>query len=71
MRLQKSWDWSDADGVAGKHTWRKLHGGPEQSGVRGGTSSPRSCLRGGTDADHVDVHIASRGCWAVRVERAA
>jgi N-acetylmuramoyl-L-alanine amidase/LysM domain len=27
MRLQKSWEWSDADGVAGKHTWRKLHGG--------------------------------------------
>jgi Protein of unknown function (DUF1203) len=22
-------------------------------------------------ADHVDVHNASRGCWAVRVERAA
>ena len=28
MRLQRSWDWSDADGVAGKHTWRQLHGGP-------------------------------------------
>jgi hypothetical protein len=27
MRLQKSWEWSDADGVAGKHTWSKLHGG--------------------------------------------
>ena len=27
MRLQRSWDWSDADGVAGKHTWSKLHGG--------------------------------------------
>jgi hypothetical protein len=28
LRLQRSWDWSDADGVAGKHTWTKLHGGP-------------------------------------------
>jgi LysM repeat protein len=28
MRLQKSWEWADADGVAGKHTWRRLHGGP-------------------------------------------
>jgi hypothetical protein len=27
MRLQRSWGWSDADGVAGKHTWSKLHGG--------------------------------------------
>jgi hypothetical protein len=27
-RLQRSWGWSDADGVAGKHTWSKLHGGP-------------------------------------------
>jgi hypothetical protein len=27
LRLQRSWDWSDADGVAGKHTWTKLHGG--------------------------------------------
>jgi LysM repeat protein len=27
LRLQQSWGWSDADGVAGKHTWRKLHGG--------------------------------------------
>jgi hypothetical protein len=27
-RLQRSWDWSDADGVAGRHTWSKLHGGP-------------------------------------------
>jgi LysM repeat protein len=25
--LQRSWGWSDADGVAGKHTWSKLHGG--------------------------------------------
>ena len=25
---------------------------------------------GNEDADHVDVHNASRGCWAVRVERA-
>ena len=28
MWLQKSWEWSDADGVAGKHTWSMLHGGP-------------------------------------------
>jgi hypothetical protein len=27
-RLQRSWGWSDADGVAGRHTWSKLHGGP-------------------------------------------
>jgi hypothetical protein len=27
-RLQRSWDWSDADGGAGRHTWSKLHGGP-------------------------------------------
>jgi N-acetylmuramoyl-L-alanine amidase/LysM domain len=27
LRLQRSWDWSDADGVAGKHTWSKLHRG--------------------------------------------
>jgi hypothetical protein len=27
-RLQRSWGWDDADGVAGKHTWSKLHGGP-------------------------------------------
>jgi hypothetical protein len=27
LRLQRSWGWSDADGVAGKHTWNKLHGG--------------------------------------------
>ena len=27
MRLQRSWDWDDADGVAGRNTWRKLHGG--------------------------------------------
>jgi hypothetical protein len=27
LRLQRSWDWSDADGVAGRHTWTKLHGG--------------------------------------------
>ena len=27
LRLQRSWGWSDADGVAGKHTWSKLHGG--------------------------------------------
>ena len=27
MRLQRSWGWSDADGVAGEHTWSKLHGG--------------------------------------------
>jgi hypothetical protein len=26
-RLQESWGWSNADGVAGPHTWRKLHGG--------------------------------------------
>ena len=26
LRLQQSWSWTDADGVAGKHTWRKLHG---------------------------------------------
>jgi hypothetical protein len=27
-RLQASWGWSDADGVAGPHTWSRLHGGP-------------------------------------------
>ena len=27
LRLQRSWEWSDADGVAGRHTWTKLHGG--------------------------------------------
>jgi hypothetical protein len=27
-RLQRSWGWSDADGIAGRHTWSKLHGGP-------------------------------------------
>lgn len=27
-RLQESWDWSDADGIAGPHTWSRLHGGP-------------------------------------------
>jgi hypothetical protein len=27
LRLQRSWGWSDADGVAGKHTWSRLHGG--------------------------------------------
>jgi hypothetical protein len=27
LRLQRSWGWSDADGVAGKHTWSQLHGG--------------------------------------------
>ena len=27
-RLQLSWGWSDADGVAGPHTWSRLHGGP-------------------------------------------
>ena len=27
MELQRSWGWSDADGVGGRHTWRKLHGG--------------------------------------------
>jgi hypothetical protein len=27
LKLQRSWGWSDADGVAGRHTWRKLHGG--------------------------------------------
>jgi len=26
-RLQESWGWSDADGVAGPHTWSRLHGG--------------------------------------------
>jgi hypothetical protein len=26
LRLQRSWGWSDADGVAGKHTWSRLHG---------------------------------------------
>jgi LysM repeat protein len=25
-KLQVSWGWSDADGKAGPHTWRKLHG---------------------------------------------
>ena len=25
--LQQSWGWTDADGVAGSHTWTKLHGG--------------------------------------------
>jgi LysM repeat protein len=28
LKLQQSWGWSDADGIAGKHTWSKLHGGP-------------------------------------------
>jgi peptidoglycan hydrolase-like protein with peptidoglycan-binding domain len=27
-RLQRSWGWSNADGVAGAHTWSRLHGGP-------------------------------------------
>jgi len=27
LRLQRSWSWKDADGVGGKHTWTKLHGG--------------------------------------------
>ncbi len=27
LRLQQSWGWDDADGVAGEHSWRKLHGG--------------------------------------------
>jgi peptidoglycan hydrolase-like protein with peptidoglycan-binding domain len=27
-RLQRSWGWSDADGIAGRHTWSTLHGGP-------------------------------------------
>ena len=27
-RLQQSWGWSDADGIAGPHTWSRLHGGP-------------------------------------------
>ena len=27
-RLQQSWGWSDADGIAGAHTWSRLHGGP-------------------------------------------
>jgi LysM repeat protein len=27
LKLQRSWSWQDADGVAGKHTWTKLHGG--------------------------------------------
>lgn len=27
-RLQASWGWSNADGVAGPHTWSRLHGGP-------------------------------------------
>jgi hypothetical protein len=27
-RLQLSWGWSNADGVAGRHTWSRLHGGP-------------------------------------------
>jgi len=27
LKLQQSWGWTDADGVAGEHTWRKLHGG--------------------------------------------
>jgi N-acetylmuramoyl-L-alanine amidase-like protein/LysM domain-containing protein/putative peptidoglycan binding protein len=26
-RLQASWGWSNADGVAGPHTWSRLHGG--------------------------------------------
>jgi hypothetical protein len=26
-RLQASWGWSNADGVAGAHTWSRLHGG--------------------------------------------
>jgi hypothetical protein len=28
LELQRSWGWSDADGVAGDHTWAKLHAGP-------------------------------------------
>ena len=28
LNLQRSWNWNDADGIAGKHTWSKLHGGP-------------------------------------------
>ncbi|MET0323867.1 MAG: N-acetylmuramoyl-L-alanine amidase [Ilumatobacteraceae bacterium] len=28
LKLQTSWDWDDADGKAGEHTWSKLHGGP-------------------------------------------
>jgi hypothetical protein len=27
LRLRQSWGWTDADGVAGEHTWRKLQGG--------------------------------------------
>jgi hypothetical protein len=27
LRLQQEWGWSDADGVAGSHTWSRLHGG--------------------------------------------
>jgi LysM repeat protein len=27
LNLQRSWKWSDADGIAGEHTWSKLHGG--------------------------------------------
>ena len=27
LELQQSWDWSDADGIAGPGTWKKLHSG--------------------------------------------
>ena len=27
LKLQQSWGWTDADGKAGSHTWRKLFGG--------------------------------------------
>jgi len=27
LKLQQSWGWTDADGKAGAHTWRKLFGG--------------------------------------------
>ena len=27
LELQQSWGWTDADGVAGSHTWSKLQGG--------------------------------------------
>jgi len=26
-RLQEAWGWSNSDGVAGEHTWSRLHGG--------------------------------------------
>lgn len=26
LALQRSWGWSDADGIAGQHTWKRLHG---------------------------------------------